>query len=51
MPRLIEAPVEVAAVGDPPKTISEFIGQASDGEDALSVAQMKTPIWVGGASC
>lgn len=43
MPELIEAPVQVAALGDPPKTIEEFVGRASDGEDALSVAQMKSP--------
>jgi quercetin dioxygenase-like cupin family protein len=43
MPRLIEAPVRVAALGDPPKTIDEFVGQASDGQEAVSVAQMKSP--------
>jgi quercetin dioxygenase-like cupin family protein len=40
---LIEAPVQVAAVGNPPKTIDEFVGQASDGQDAVSVAQMRSP--------
>ncbi len=43
MPRLIEAPVRVAAVGDPPKTIEEFVGHASDGQGAVSLAQMKSP--------
>lgn len=43
MPRLIDGPVPVAAVGDPPKTIEEFVGQASDGRDDLSVARMKSP--------
>ncbi len=43
MPRLIEAPVRVAALGDPPKTIDEFVGQASDGQEAVSLAQMKSP--------
>lgn len=43
MPRLIEAPVQVAALGDPPKIIAEFVGQASDGQEAVSVAQMNSP--------
>ncbi|HEX2024522.1 MAG TPA: hypothetical protein VHF00_07430 [Acidimicrobiales bacterium] len=43
MPRLIEAPVQVPAVGDPPKRIEEFVGQASDGEEAVSVARMNSP--------
>ncbi len=43
MPRLVEAPVRVAALGDPPKTIDEFVGRASDGEEALSLAHMKSP--------
>ena len=43
MPRLIEAPVRVAAAGDPPKTVEEFVGRASDGEEAVSLAQMKSP--------
>lgn len=43
MPRLIQAPVQVAAIGDPPKTIDEFVGRASDGDESVSVAQMKSP--------
>ncbi len=43
MPRLIEAPVKVAAAGEPPKTVEEFVGHASDGEESVSVAQMKSP--------
>ena len=43
MPRLIEAPVQVAAIGDPPKTIEEFVGRASDGEETVSLAQMMSP--------
>lgn len=43
MPRLIESPVRVAAAGEPPKTIDEFVGRASDGAEAVSLAQMKSP--------
>ena len=43
MPRLIEAPVRIAAPGEPPKVIDEFVGRASDGEDSVSVAQMRSP--------
>lgn len=35
--------MRVAAVGDPPKTIEEFVGRASDGEEAVSIAQMSSP--------
>ncbi len=43
MPRLIDAPVRVAAAGEPPKTIDEFVGRASDGEEAVSLARMTSP--------
>ncbi|HEX2192203.1 MAG TPA: cupin domain-containing protein [Acidimicrobiales bacterium] len=43
MPRLIEAPVRVAAAGEPPKTIDEFVGRASDGQDSMSLARMTSP--------
>ncbi len=43
MPRLIQAPIQVAAIGDPPKTIEEFVGRASNGDESVSVAQMKSP--------
>ncbi|MGH9280888.1 MAG: cupin domain-containing protein [Acidimicrobiales bacterium] len=43
MPRLIEAPVPVAAMGEPPKVIEEFVGRASDGRESVSIAQMKSP--------
>lgn len=43
MPRLIPAPVRVAAAGEPAKTIDEFVGRASDGAEAVSLAQMKSP--------
>lgn len=43
MPRLISAPTTVAAVGEPPKTIEEYTGRASDQHDELSVARMTSP--------
>lgn len=43
MPELIEAPVSMTAAGDPPKTIEEFVGRASGGQQALSVAKMTSP--------
>ena len=43
MPKLVEAPVRVAAVGTPPKTIDEFVGGASSGDDDVSVARMRSP--------
>ncbi len=43
VPRLIPAPVRVAAAGEPPKTIDEFVGRASDGDEAVSLALMTSP--------
>ena len=43
MPELIEAPVRVAAAGEPPKLIDEFAGRASNSEDRVSVARMRSP--------
>jgi len=43
MPRLIEAPTTVAAVGTPPKTIEEYTGRASDQHQEVSVAHMTSP--------
>jgi mannose-6-phosphate isomerase-like protein (cupin superfamily) len=43
MPKLVEAPVRVAAVGTPPKTIDEFVGGASSGDAGVSVARMRSP--------
>jgi quercetin dioxygenase-like cupin family protein len=40
---LIEGPVRVEAAGDPPKVIEEFVGRASDGEEAVSLARMVSP--------
>ena len=35
--------MRVAAAGQPPKTIEEFVGRASDGAEAVSLALMKSP--------
>ena len=43
MPRLVEVPSRVAAVGTPPKTINEFVGRASSGDSGVSVARMRSP--------
>ena len=43
MPELIGAPSRVAAAGEPPKLIDEYVGRASTGETALSIAHMRSP--------
>lgn len=43
MPELIEDPVRVEAAGVPPKLIDEFAGRASNGEERVSVARMRSP--------
>jgi quercetin dioxygenase-like cupin family protein len=43
MPELIESPVRVEAAGEPPKLIEEFAGRASNGEERVSVARMRSP--------
>jgi quercetin dioxygenase-like cupin family protein len=43
MPELIESPVRVEAAGEPPKRIEEFAGRASNGEERVSVARMRSP--------
>jgi mannose-6-phosphate isomerase-like protein (cupin superfamily) len=43
MPELIESPTQITAAGEPPKTIHEFFGRASDTTDALSIAHMRSP--------
>jgi len=43
MPKLVESPVRVAAVGTPPKTIDEFVGGASSGDTGVSIARMRSP--------
>jgi len=43
MPELIGEPSRVAAAGEPPKLVDEYVGRASTGETALSVARMRSP--------
>ena len=43
MPELIETPVSVEAAGQPPKVIDEFVGPASNGEERVSMARMRSP--------
>lgn len=43
MPQPIESPVRVEAAGEPPKLIEEFAGRASNSEERVSVARMRSP--------
>ncbi len=43
MPRLISAPVRVEAAGNKPKLIDEYVGRLTTGDEALSVAHMRSP--------
>ena len=43
MPRLISDATRVAAAGNKPKQIEEFIGRVNSQNDQLSVARMKSP--------
>ncbi|MFN7989952.1 MAG: cupin [Thermoanaerobaculia bacterium] len=43
MPTLIEKPTVVAAAGNAPKRIEEFVGRASSGTAAISIARMSSP--------
>jgi uncharacterized cupin superfamily protein len=42
VPELLASPTIVPAAGEPPKEIAEFVGNASTGDDAFSVARMRT---------
>lgn len=47
MPRLIETPTVIEAVGNKPKVIEEFAGRVNSGHAQVSVARMKSPSgWV-----
>jgi quercetin dioxygenase-like cupin family protein len=47
MPRLIEAPTVVAAVGTKPKRIEEFVGRVNTATAGVSIARMTSPAgWV-----
>jgi mannose-6-phosphate isomerase-like protein (cupin superfamily) len=43
MPRLIDKPTLVPAVGNKPKTIEEYAGRVSSGHATVSVARMVSP--------
>ncbi len=43
MPRLIESSTQVAAAGTPPKIIEELVGRVNTGDDAVSIAHMRSP--------
>jgi mannose-6-phosphate isomerase-like protein (cupin superfamily) len=43
MPKLIEAPAVVAAAGNKPKRIEEYVGRANSGHAGVSVARMVSP--------
>ncbi len=43
MPKLIEKPTIIAAVGTRPKTIAEHVGRMNSGTQAVSVAHMNSP--------
>ena len=47
MPTLIEKPSVIAAAGNKPKIIEEFVGRVNSATDTLSVARMQSPSgWV-----
>ena len=47
MPSLIERATRVTAVGNLPKLIDEYVGLANTGDEAVSVAHMRSPAgWV-----
>jgi mannose-6-phosphate isomerase-like protein (cupin superfamily) len=43
VPRRIEAPTVVPAVGNKPKIIEEYIGRVNSGHQDLSIAVMRSP--------
>jgi mannose-6-phosphate isomerase-like protein (cupin superfamily) len=43
MPKLIAGPTVIAAAGNKPKRIEEFVGQVNSGHAGLSVARMVSP--------
>ena len=43
MPTLIASPTRVAAAGNKPKLIDEFIGRVNSGNAGVSVAHMRSP--------
>ena len=43
MPRLIIAPTVIAAAGNKPKKIEEFVGRVHPADEAVSIARMTSP--------
>lgn len=43
MPVFIDGPTRVAAAGDPPKLIEEFVGRVNSGDAGVSIARMQSP--------
>jgi mannose-6-phosphate isomerase-like protein (cupin superfamily) len=43
VPEQIKSPARVEAAGEPPKQIEEFAGRASNSEERVSVARMRSP--------
>ena len=43
MPKLIDKPAVVQAMGNKAKIIDEFVGRVSTGTDAVSIARMHSP--------
>ena len=43
MPRLIDSPTRIAAHGQPPKVIEEFVGRINSESAEISVARMISP--------
>ena len=47
MPTLIPTPTKIAAVGNKPKLIEEYIGRVNSGTPSVSIARMRIPAgWV-----
>ena len=43
MPTLIPSPTRIAAAGNKPKLIDEYVGQVNSGEPGVSLAHMRSP--------
>jgi hypothetical protein len=47
MPKLITEPTRIAAAGNKPKQIEEFVGRINSADEHVSIARMKSPAgWV-----